>query len=147
MADQAATRLLLVDDDADLRASLAEALGDAGYAVMEAADGQAALVLLDRERPDLVLLDLLMPVLNGWQFCQSKNENPATAAIPVIAMSAAVSKDPRSPYYIEVDDFIAKPVDLDELLRKIAGCVPRGPAPRLPVGPDSRLGEPLGKRD
>ena len=71
-----------------------------------------------------MLLDLLMPVLNGWQFCQSKDENPATADIPVIAMSAAASKDPESPYYIDVDDFIAKPVELDELLAKIADFVP-----------------------
>ena len=123
-------RLLLVDDDEDLRASLAEALEDSGYAVIQAPDGQKALELLEAEHPDLVLLDLLMPVLNGWQFCQSKDENPATASIPVIAMSAAVSKDPRSPYYIDVDDFIAKPVELDELLAKIAGCVAgRAPDP------------------
>jgi CheY-like chemotaxis protein len=116
-------RLLLVDDDEDLRISLAEALEESGYLVIQAANGLAALQLLEAERPDLVLLDLLMPVLNGWQFCQSKVENPALASIPVIAMSAAVSKDPRSPYYIDVDDFIAKPVELDELLNKIAGCV------------------------
>lgn len=117
------TRLLLVDDDDDLRVSLAEALEDAGYVVIQAANGLKALELLESERPDLVLLDLLMPVLNGWQFCQSKNENPATAGIPVIAMSAAASKDPASPYYIDVDDFIAKPVEFDELLAKIADFV------------------------
>jgi two-component system chemotaxis response regulator CheY len=130
-------RLLLVDDDEDLRVSLAEALEESGYAVIQAGNGQRALELLEAERPDLVLLDLLMPVLNGWQFCQSKDENPVTAKIPVIAMSAAVSKDPSSPYYIDVDDFIAKPVELDELLSKIAGCVTntrateRAPSPRL----------------
>jgi CheY-like chemotaxis protein len=122
---EAKQRLLLVDDDEDLRMSLAEALEEAGYAVIQAANGEAALELVERELPDLVLLDLLMPVLNGWQFCQTKNENPATASIPVIAMSAAVSKDPRSPYYIDVDDFIAKPVELDELLGKISGCLAR----------------------
>jgi CheY-like chemotaxis protein len=113
-------RLLLVDDDDDLRVSLAEALEDAGFSVLQAENGQRALTVLESERPDVVLLDLLMPVLNGWQFCQAKDQNPATAAIPVIAMSAAVSKDPGSPYYIDVDDFIAKPVELDELLDKIA---------------------------
>jgi two-component system alkaline phosphatase synthesis response regulator PhoP len=122
---EAKQRLLLVDDDEDLRMSLAEALEDAGYAVIQAGNGHMALQLLESELPDLVLLDLLMPVLNGWQFCQSKNENPVTAAIPVIAMSAAVSKDPKSPYYIDVDDFIAKPVELDELLAKISGCLAR----------------------
>jgi CheY-like chemotaxis protein len=121
---QPPTRLLLVDDDDDLRVSLAEALEESGYDVIQAANGLTALELLENERPDLVLLDLLMPVLNGWQFCQSKDENPATAAIPVIAMSAAASKDPGSPYYIDVDDFIAKPVELDELLAKIADFVP-----------------------
>jgi DNA-binding response OmpR family regulator len=129
-------RLLLVDDDEDLRISLAEALEESGYVVIQAANGQKALELLEAERPDLVLLDLLMPVLNGWQFCQSKDENPNTASIPVIAMSAAVSKDPRSPYYIDVDDFIAKPVELDELLAKIAGCVTiQSGARRASAGP------------
>ena len=126
-------RLLLVDDDEDLRASLAEALEEAGYLVIQAGNGQDALELLERERPSLVLLDLLMPVLNGWQFCQSKNENAVTASIPVIAMSAAVSKDPQSPYFIDVDDFIAKPVELDELLTKISGCL-TGRAPSGPNG-------------
>ena len=117
-------RLLLIDDDDDLRVSLAEALEDAGYSVIQAENGQRALAVLETEHPDLILLDLLMPVLNGWQFCQVKERNPATAAIPVIAMSAAVSKDPSSPYFIDVDDFIAKPVELDELLAKIAGFNP-----------------------
>ncbi|HEY0709553.1 MAG TPA: response regulator [Polyangia bacterium] len=123
-------RLLLVDDDDDLRVSLAEALEDAGFSVVQAENGQRALALLETERPDVVLLDLLMPVLNGWQFCQAKDTNPATAAIPVIAMSAAVSKDPGSPYFIDVDDFIAKPVELDELLDKIAGLTKGAPAER-----------------
>jgi CheY-like chemotaxis protein len=72
-----------------------------------------------------------MPVLNGWQFCQAKDQNPATASIPVIAMSAAVSKDPGSPYFIDVEDFIAKPVELDELLDKIAGLTIGRPAEPL----------------
>ena len=140
---EAKHRLLLVDDDEDLRVSLAEALEEAGYSVIQAANGETALALVERELPDLVLLDLLMPVLNGWQFCQTKNENPLTAPIPVIAMSAAVSKDPKSPYFIDVDDFIAKPVELDELLTKISGCLarialdgPNGtPGRRTPVRP------------
>ena len=120
MAHPPQTRVLLVDDDEDMRASLAEALEEAGYGVLQAENGQRALEVMAAERPHLVLLDLLMPVLNGWQFCQRKSEDPATAAIPVIAMSAAVSKDPRSPYFIDVHDSIAKPIDLGELLQKIA---------------------------
>jgi CheY-like chemotaxis protein len=117
------TRILLVDDDVDLRESLAEALEEAGYTVDRASNGQEALEQLrlrtGSERPVAVLLDLLMPVMNGWQFCQLKGRDPAVADIPVIAMSAAVSRDPQSPYYIEVEDFLAKPVEFEDLLRKL----------------------------
>ncbi len=121
------TRILLVDDDGDLRRSLGEALEEAGYTVTITANGQDALEALRRPPlPHVILLDLLMPVMNGWQFCTAKKADPATAPIPVIAMSAAVSSDPRSPYYIEVDDFIAKPLELDELLGKLAPWRPAG---------------------
>jgi CheY-like chemotaxis protein len=114
------TRILLVDDDGDLRRSLGEALEEAGFAVVTSANGQDALTKLRQPpAPDVILLDLLMPVMNGWQFCQAKQADPATAPIPVIVMSAAVSSDPRSPYFIQVDDFIAKPLELDELLAKL----------------------------
>ena len=92
-------RILLVDDDADLRESLAEALEEAGYTVDRAGNGQEALQKLRShtgpDRPVAVLLDLLMPVMNGWQFCQLKRRDPAVADIPVIAMSGG--GQPRSP--------------------------------------------------
>jgi CheY-like chemotaxis protein len=114
------TRILLVDDDGDLRRSLGEALEEAGFAVTASPNGHDALMTLRQAPPpDVILLDLLMPVMNGWQFCQAKQADPATARIPVIVMSAAVSSDPHSPYYIKVDDFIAKPLELDELLAKL----------------------------
>ena len=127
-------RILLVDDDADLRESLAEALEQAGYTVDRAGNGQEALQKLrshtGAERPVAVLLDLLMPVMNGWQFCQLKRRDPAVADIPVIAMSGAVSRDPRSPYFIEVEDFLAKPVEFEDLLHKLRAMVAR-PRPAL----------------
>jgi CheY-like chemotaxis protein len=127
-------RILLVDDDADLRESLAEALEEAGYTVDRAGNGQEALQKLrshtGAERPVAVLLDLLMPVMNGWQFCQLKRRDPAVADIPVIAMSGAVSRDPRSPYFIEVEDFLAKPVEFEDLLHKLRAMVAR-PRPAL----------------
>jgi CheY-like chemotaxis protein len=127
-------RILLVDDDADLRESLAEALEEAGYTVDRAGNGQEALQKLRShtggERPVAVLLDLLMPVMNGWQFCQLKRRDPAVADIPVIAMSGAVSRDPRSPYFIEVEDFLAKPVQFEDLLHKLRAMVAR-PRPAL----------------
>ena len=126
------TRILLVDDDGDLRRSLGEALEEAGYDVTVSANGHDALVALRQTPlPDVILLDLLMPVMNGWQFCKAKQADPATAPIPVIVMSAAVSRDPGSPYFIDVDDFIAKPLELDELLSKLAPL--QSPA-RRPAG-------------
>ena len=127
-------RILLVDDDADLRESLAEALEEAGYTVDRAGNGQEALQQLRShtgpDRPVAVLLDMLMPVMNGWQFCQLKRRDPAVADIPVIAMSAAVSRDPSSPYYIEVEDFLAKPVEFEVLLHKLQSMAAR-PRPAL----------------
>ena len=121
-------RILLVDDDGDLREGVAEALEASGHAVVRAANGKEALAALrDGELLGVILLDLGMPVMNGWQFCKQQKGDPALARIPVIAMSAAVSKDPSSPYYIEVDDFIAKPIDLDDLLSKL-GTLPKAAA-------------------
>jgi CheY-like chemotaxis protein len=122
-------RILLIDDDADLRTSLAEALEEAGYRVTSAENGQQAMEALGAEPPDLVLLDLLMPVMNGWQFCRAMKQLPQSAGIPVIAMSAAVSKDPHSPYYVEVDDFVAKPLELEDLLVKITAALGRAGRP------------------
>lgn len=114
-------RLLLIDDDEDLRESMSDALEGAGFEVSSAANGQEALErLANEELPDVILLDLLMPVMNGWQFCEQRKRDPRLAGIPIIAMSAAVSKDPWSPYYLEVDDFVAKPVELDDLVGKLA---------------------------
>ncbi|MBC8133579.1 MAG: response regulator [Deltaproteobacteria bacterium] len=115
-------RLLLIDDDEDLRDSMTEALQGAGFVVSSAANGRDALDQLTAEKdlPDVILLDLLMPVMNGWQFCDERKRNPKLADIPVIVMSAAVSKDPWSPYYLDVDDFVAKPVELDDLVGKLA---------------------------
>jgi CheY-like chemotaxis protein len=114
-------RLLLIDDDEDLRESMSDALQGAGYEVSLAANGQEALERLSTgELPHVILLDLLMPVMNGWQFCEQRKQDPRLAGIPIIAMSAAVSKDPWSPYYLEVDDFVAKPVELDDLVGKLA---------------------------
>jgi CheY-like chemotaxis protein len=110
-------RVLVVDDDGDFRESLSEALEIAGYAATGVANGAEAMATLQSGvHIDLILLDLLMPVMNGWQFCKAKQDEPAFAAIPVIAMSAAVSKDPKSPYYLDVEDHLAKPIEIEQLL-------------------------------
>jgi CheY-like chemotaxis protein len=112
--------VLLVDDDQDLRESIGESLEAAGFTVVGKANGREALdYLMANELPLAILLDLLMPVMNGWQFCEERKAHPSLAEIPIIAMSAAVSRDPWSPYYLDVDDFVAKPIDLDDLIAKL----------------------------
>lgn len=126
-------KVLVVDDDLDMRRSLLEALAEAGYEATGAANGQEALEALARPPlPEVILLDLLMPVMNGWQFCQARLNNPAAASIPVIVMSAAVSKDPASPYFIQVDDFLPKPLELGELLDKLSAITRRALVQPLP---------------
>jgi CheY-like chemotaxis protein len=126
--------VLVVDDDVDMRRSLLEALAESGYQVTGAAHGGEALAALaNAPLPDIILLDLLMPVMNGWQFCQAKMKDPAAASIPVIAMSAAVSNDPKSPYYIQVDDFLPKPIELDELLDKLVQIARRTKIGTIPA--------------
>jgi CheY-like chemotaxis protein len=128
---QPRAHVLVVDDDLDMRRSLVDALAQSGYRTTGAANGEEALAALAvPPLPDVILLDLLMPVMNGWQFCQAKMKNATAARIPVIVMSAAVSKDPASPYYIQVDDFLPKPVELDELLAKLVNFTRR---PRMAV--------------
>jgi len=118
---QQTLQLLLIDDDEDLRASMGEALESAGFLVTLAANGREAFArLADTEAlPDVILLDLLMPVMNGWDFCLATRRDPTVGKIPIVVTSGAVSRDPSSPYYIDVDDFVTKPFNLDELLLKI----------------------------
>jgi CheY-like chemotaxis protein len=85
-------RVLIVEDDAALRETMVEILADAGYAVSEARDGREGLEEADARRPDLILLDLMMPRMDGWQFRTAQKEHPAIAAIPVIVMSARSSE-------------------------------------------------------
>lgn len=104
--------VLVVDDDADIREFVTDALADAGHVVVTADNGLEALRLLDMHRPDLVLLDLRMPVMDGPTFarrCQERFGN----AIPIIVMSANVTK--RQLDALQVAGFLAKPFDLEQL--------------------------------
>jgi CheY-like chemotaxis protein len=118
------SELLIVDDDDELRELLANTLRERGFSVTTVANGQEA---LDRLRsaalPAAVLLDLNMPTMNGWQFCAAKRADAALKALPVIVLSAAAKKDPASPYYLEVDEVVPKPIEIDELLSAIERLV------------------------
>jgi CheY-like chemotaxis protein len=117
---------LLVDDDHELRDLLALTLRERGFTVVTASNGQEALHRLrSAALPAAVLLDLNMPIMNGWQFCAAKNADAALKSLPVIAISAAAKKDPTSPYYLDVDDVVPKPIEIEELLLSLDRLIGR----------------------
>jgi CheY-like chemotaxis protein len=109
--------ILVVDDDAPIREAFEEVLVDEGYAVRCAANGREALQIL-RDAPgeaQLILLDLMMPVMNGWDFRAEQQRDPALAGIPVVVVSA--DREVRTKIAdLAIDHYLVKPVDLDHLL-------------------------------
>ena len=108
-----------MEDDLDLREALSEVLRDEGYNVAMAADGREALDCLRRQwRPSLILLDLTMPVMNGWQFRAEQRQDPALSGIPVVVLSAGDHlAEQMGP--LGITDYVRKPIELSRLLRLI----------------------------
>jgi CheY-like chemotaxis protein len=103
----------VIDDDPSIRALVVEALIDDGYAVLEAGDGAQALALLGSNEPCLILLDMRMPVMDGWTFARTYRIQAATSA-PIVVMTAARDAGGWASE-IEADGVLAKPFDLDDL--------------------------------
>jgi CheY-like chemotaxis protein len=109
--------VLIVDDDRAIRESLEELLVDEGYRVRMANDGREGLeICASLPLPDLILLDIAMPVMDGHEFYRRKQENPALAAIPVCIMTAGGGSIPMPPSASVV---LRKPLDADDLLAVI----------------------------
>lgn len=119
------TTVLIVDDEPVLRAVLHEVLVEEGYTVLEAADGRAMLALVERNRPDLVLMDVMMPGLDGRDAYQALRGRPDPAAVPVVMMSAAVHPTGLDPTFAA---FVPKPFVLDHLLAVVTRLIGH-PAP------------------
>jgi CheY-like chemotaxis protein len=112
-------RVLVVDDDADIRETVSLILEDEGYDVASAGDGASALAeLRDGPRPGLILLDLMMPVMDGWQFREAQLSDPSLAAIPVVVLSADAGLRDKADYFGGA--YLAKPVNIDALLDAVA---------------------------
>ncbi|MFL5304368.1 MAG: sensor histidine kinase [Polyangia bacterium] len=121
--------MLLVEDDDGIRESVAEILSDDGFDVRVARNGGDALTVLRREpAPDVILLDLMMPVMDGWQFRVEQKRDPLLAQIPVIAMSASTTSQARA---IDAAAFASKPLRVDELRQTIERVVSRVRASRI----------------
>jgi CheY-like chemotaxis protein len=124
----AGSEILIVDDDRELVEALADTLVELGYRVSRAANGREALERLHAAPlPAVVLLDLNMPVMNGWQFCAAKKAQVGLQTVPVIVLSAAAKKDPASPYFLDVEEIVSKPIEMDELLGAIQRLLPGAP--------------------
>jgi CheY-like chemotaxis protein len=112
-----ASHVLIVEDDRDIRESVAEILVDEGYSVSAAADGREALDLLRGagRRPDIILLDLMMPVMNGFQFREEQLKEPALAAIPVLIVTADANARSKAET-LNAAGFVQKPLKIQPLL-------------------------------
>ena|SRR5437764_162931 len=116
------TRVLVVDDDAGIRDLLDLALAEAGYAVELAGDGAVALAMVDALAPDVILLDMRMPVLDGWAFAEAYRRRPGRRA-PIVVMTAARDA-PGSAAQIAAAAYLAKPFDLADLIACVARYSP-----------------------
>jgi CheY-like chemotaxis protein len=113
-------KILLVEDNVAIRNMLSRRLQKKNFEVIVACDGAAACELAGAERPDLILLDMHLPVLDGWEAAQRLKTADATRAIPIIALTAdAMVGDREKALQAGCDDYETKPIDLPRLLEKI----------------------------
>jgi CheY-like chemotaxis protein len=113
-------RILLVEDNEMNRDMLSRRLIRRGYDVVIAVDGESGLALAASEAPDLILMDMSLPILDGWEAARRLKADPATRGIPVIALTAhAMSSDRDRAIEAGCDDYDTKPVELPRLLGKI----------------------------
>jgi CheY-like chemotaxis protein len=111
--------ILVVEDDHDVRLAIVELLDDEGYRTRTARNGVEALSQLDRATPPrMILLDLMMPVMDGWTFRARQLANPAWSRIPVVVMSA--NCDVQTASELDADAFLPKPVPADRVLGIVA---------------------------
>ena len=115
-----AARILLVEDNEMNRDMLSRRLQRRGYEVVTAVDGESGLAMTASAAPALVLMDMSLPGIDGWEATRRLKADPATRAIPVIALTAhAMAGDREKALAAGCDDFDIKPIDLDRLLGKI----------------------------
>ena len=108
--------VLIVEDDEDLREMMAQLLSIEGFKAATVANGREALAYLHANKPDVILLDLMMPVMDGWEFRRQQKADPDLAHVPVIVLSAL---DQARAEAVDAAAFLKKPLDFDRLLRLV----------------------------
>ena len=119
-----AANILVVDDDDSIRSLLHQELGDAGYNIEEARDGKEALQKVRANRPDLIILDIMMPEMNGFDAAAILKNDPATMDIPIIVLS--VVQDKARGFRIGIDRYLNKPIDTNLLFSEIGSLLEQG---------------------
>jgi len=135
-------KMLVVDDSPTIRAVLGKMLGQEGYAVQKAVDGESALELAKTDQPDMIFLDIVLPGINGFAVLRALRHDPLTQHIPIVIISG--NQQATEQFYVQrfgADDFIKKPFGLREVQQSIQRLVHAGRLPaRLPtVVPTSTL--------
>jgi CheY-like chemotaxis protein len=124
VADVEKKRVLVIDDDLPLRGMLAAALRQHGFQVLLAGDGAEGHRALTIHRPDVILLDLAMPEVNGWDFLQRAKETGHLGNVPVVVLSAHVRVEPQALLQMGVAAILPKPFNLPELITVIEHLSP-----------------------
>ena len=123
-------KILYVEDNDDNLHIVRRRLGRLGYEIIAAVDGEEGLEVARREAPDLILMDLSLPKIDGWEVTRRLKATPETARIPVIALSAhAMAGDREKALAAGCDDYDTKPIELPRLLAKIKAFLPEDPQP------------------
>ena len=119
-----ANMVLVVDDDASIRGLLVQELSEAGYQVQEAENGREALDKIRKQKPDLVLLDVMMPEMNGFDVAAILKNDPVTMDIPIIILS--IVQDKERGMRIGVDKYLTKPFETDQLIHEVSALLEQG---------------------
>jgi CheY-like chemotaxis protein len=122
-------KILYVEDNENNAYMLQRRLNRRGYEVVLAKDGSEGVAMARKERPDLIIMDLAMPVLDGWEAARQLRNSQATASIPIVALSShAMPGDREKAVAAGCDDFDTKPVNFARLLAKIEALLTSGPS-------------------
>jgi DNA-binding response OmpR family regulator len=121
--------ILVADDEQDIRELVAYRLSRAGYTIIEARDGQEAFELAVDQSPDMAVLDVMMPRLNGFELTDRLRHTPATQRLPILLMSASVQEvDISRGFAAGADGYLTKPFTPDQLLTRVRDVLSRGAA-------------------